>query len=377
LAASVADACGLTHTAPPRSEIDWDHVFFLVRRHRVAPLVHRSGWLSAHGAPPQLVEELAGIARGQAVAALRRLAIARELVNRLSDLGIPSIVLKGPTLAQDAFGDVGARDDRDVDLLVTEQRLPEVIDVLSAQGLAFAENPRRSTITREILEDPIRRGRFAEAEFADNNTAVDVHWRLTRNPYLLPTRIGTPRLIDAGGTTLPALPMPDAFFYAMVHGTAHGWFRLKWIADVAGLISRHPELTSPSTLQAAKDAGLQRCVAAGLLIAELVLGKFLSDEGRAWAQSIRGTQALVSISSRWLCIDDDDFLDPHNSPRDGFDEARLALSMRPDHTYRKEEARWLLIRAGRLQRREAAPTAWALATAPLSYLARLRHRFRR
>jgi hypothetical protein len=310
------------------------------------------------------------------MANLRRLAVARELVDRLSDRGIRAIVLKGATLAQDAFGDVGARDDRDLDLLVPETQLPAVIEILSAQNLTFVENPRPSAITREILQDPVRRRRFAEADFAGAGITVDVHWRLFRNRHLLPLRHVAPRELPAGGTTIPALRMPEAFFYAMVHGTEHGWFRLKWIADVAGLIRHSPGLIAVGTLDQGQQIGVERCVATGLLMAERVLGPFLTEEARNWAQSVPGTGTMVRISARWLSVDDEVFLDPHRSPRDGLDEARLALSMRSDRGYRQDEAAWLLVRAGRLQRREgAAPAgARALALAPLSYLGRLGRR---
>jgi hypothetical protein len=317
-----------------------------------------------------VIEQVAETAQGNAVAALRRLALAGELVERLSARGIAAIILKGPTLAQDAYGDVGARDDRDLDLLIAEQQLQTAIDVLSARGLTIVEGPRRLTITRRTLDDPARRQHYAEAEFEVAGINVDLHWRLTRNRHLFPAGNLGPRALDVGGATIPALPMPEAFFYAMVHGTSHGWFRLKWIADVVGLVRQRPVLTALATLERAQHIGFERCVATGLLMAERMLGPFLVEEASNWAKSIHGIRALMLLSDRWLSADEEGLIGPPRSLREGVEVARLRLSMRSDRGYRREEAVQLLVDAGRLDRREQPPSRWTLARAPFSYLAR-------
>jgi hypothetical protein len=271
-------------------------------------------------------------------------------------------------MAQDAYGDVGARDDYDLDLLIAEQQLPTATEVLESYGLAFIQDPGPTSITREMLKDPASRRYYPHAEFGVPGSVVEVHWRLAANPKLFPVGPVTPRALHVAGITIPALPMPEAFFYAMVHGTKHAWFRLKWIADVAALVRQRPHLAAVSTLEEAQRAGLERCVATGLLMAERVLGPFLLDDARDWTQSIRGTRALVRLSSWRLSATEQR---SERTPLDGLTTVRLGLSMRSDTNYRLEEIVQLLVSAGRLQQGKQPPGSWALAKAPFSYLARL------
>ena len=75
--------------------------------------------------------------------------------------------------------------------------------------------------------------------------AVELHWRLLANPHYIDTafnslyqRRSSTRL---GNTPMPTLGETDEFVHLMCHGVGHNWRRLKWLADVALLLSAMDE----------------------------------------------------------------------------------------------------------------------------------------
>jgi hypothetical protein len=89
-----------------------------------------------------------------------------------------------------------------------------------------------------------------------SNLPIELHWRL-RSPW------GTFNLIPVG-----SLNELDEFLYLCVHGTEHGWFRLKWLVDLPRII----EKISIDWIQAWKRAKELNCQKQ-LLITLLVLDK--------------------------------------------------------------------------------------------------------
>ena len=76
----------------------------------------------------------------------------------------------------------------------------------------------------------------------------------------------------APGIDLPTLADPELFAYLSVHGASSAWFRLKWIADFAGLLHRY----GPDALDGLFDQS-QRFVAGRATAQALLLAAMLFD----------------------------------------------------------------------------------------------------
>jgi hypothetical protein len=74
--------------------------------------------------------------------------------------------------------------------------------------------------------------------------------------------------------------MGDALLYPYLfaHGAHHGWFRLKWLADVAGMLVHEGPAGAEARYREAEAAGVGRCAAQALLLAEELLGFPLAPE---------------------------------------------------------------------------------------------------
>ena len=70
-----------------------------------------------------------------------------QLIKNLADAGVETISFKGPVLAMQAFGDLGLRGFRDLDLLVRDRDLPQTIKTLLDFGYQ-----RRGTLTERQYE---------------------------------------------------------------------------------------------------------------------------------------------------------------------------------------------------------------------------------
>jgi putative nucleotidyltransferase-like protein len=229
------------------AETDWERVLAWVNRHGVAPLVHRnlrqaaSGWKSL-GVPETTLRRLHDQATRNARRAMMQLAEGARVTRILADAGIRSMIIKGPVLSHLAFGDLTLRESRDIDLLIDPEHVQEA-DRLIGQAGYCRFSPDFPLTPHQY--DEYRRMRCQFAYHSERLGVVqELHWRLSTNSTLLPldetvlwSRAEPVRL---GAMSFATLPDDELFLYLCVHGSAHVWFRLKWLADIAALLRRLP-----------------------------------------------------------------------------------------------------------------------------------------
>jgi hypothetical protein len=372
--AAVASACGVPEPRQPPGAIDWDEFVRLVDRHQVATLVARSGWLTEAGAPEAALSAIGTRARSWALESLQLLALQRDVLAALAAAGLDALVLKGPALAVDAYGDPSARTPGDLDLLVDPGDLPRAVRALEAIGLGWygwrrPEDPDRPSLGPEAIERLTHHPLLRDVALQRDGVRVEIHWRLFENPRLMPVNpdwLRAPRRVDVQGTTVPTLPLDAHWQYALVHGSWHLWARMKWLADVAAFARRQPALAEPAALAAA-PAGYRRSLATGLRVAEAAFGPFLTADSRAWASGVRGTRVLVRRSLNTLAAEHDRARVISVRALPGEVAGRLA--MRSDTRYRLGELRLLLLSAGRAQSVED-PGMAELVGGPLRWVRR-------
>jgi hypothetical protein len=324
---------------------------------------------------------LAHDAREATFESLRLHALQREALRALEGAAIDVVVLKGAPLAQEAYGLVAARHPGDLDLLVAPARVAEAVGVLREHGFRWygidaPASLRPADGGLALVERAGSLPRVREAQLYRAGRHVDLHWRLTVNAALLPVEdrwLTDPRLVTTAGVATPVLPALAAWWHLHVHGIEHDWRRLKWLADVPAFAAANPEVLSPGALEATSRAGLERCVACGLLVAERLLGPFLPPAAADWAAGVSATTRPVRRSLQAIA---------HERPTGavlvpaqlaGHVAARMAL--RTDWRYRAAEARGLLLDAGR-RGLEPAPGVTVLVSGPLRWLARSARRAR-
>ena len=373
--AAVAAASGVPEPRQPSEAVDWTEFLRLVHRHDVATEVHRSAWLGDVGAPPEVAAAIRERARRNAMDDLRMMAFHREVFAALAGAGVEGIVLKGVTVAVDAYGDPGARSPGDLDILVRPASVPRAVAALRSTGLDWYDwgDPNRVPVELAPIGSLTRLPVARDVALSRDGLKAELHWRLFLNERLMPVDpdwITAPRLVQVQGTEVPGLPVAAQWTYLLVHGAIHLWSRMKWLADVPALAVRRPELVSVDGLRST-EPGYRRSIAVGLRVAEAAFGRFLDSDARAWASSVGGTRMLLAKSLRYLTSEQDrpTVISPRALP--GVVRARLAL--RRDARYRLDELRQLLILAGRSQDIED-PSVLDLAAGPLRWSQRAARR---
>ncbi len=281
-------------------DLDWTSLVRAALDHGVSPLVADRLLRTRAGLIPDdlrraLAEHLADNRDriGVLVAALF------ELLDTLGDHGVTAVPFKGPALAAAALGDPSLRRAGDLDLLVRREDVETTWSVLEALGY------------REVTEFEIgrrmnaaeRRGHFryqCECAFVRerDRAMIEPHWAIT--PAMLAVDLDYAQLwrrigaIEMAGRRVPALALEDLLLVLCIHGSKHEWTRLQWIADVAVLIGRCPQLDLPLVLAQARARGTLRMTLLGLGLARHVLGTPMPDVvNRALAQD-RCAARLVS-----------------------------------------------------------------------------------
>lgn len=253
------------------ASLDWALVLALVDRHRIAGLVHHA--LKAAGVivPQPYRAALDARALADGVQELGQVHRTLSLSRALEGAGIRHGVLKGVTTAVMAFGRYGVRYSMDIDVLVDRKSIDAAADVLRGIGYVRTE-PGEDASAAEVKAWMARHKDIVFAK-PDDDTVVELHWRLFQNPYLMPKAADGPltTLALLPGAMVPALPEETAWLYSCAHGGEHGWARLKWLADLGALLSRSSG-ESHRLYAHAHAARLKRLVGPGIILCAKLYG---------------------------------------------------------------------------------------------------------
>lgn len=281
--------------------VDWPRFARLAARHRVEGLAWKA-LVGAEVEPPQPVRTfLATAAAGIAHQNLRFAAEAIRLRRCFDQAGLPLLFVKGISLSQLVYGDIGSKSGWDIDLLVAPEKVNEAAAILVASGYTLRTPDRsRGQVDLSLWH---RRAKESVWSGADGSSWVELHTALTDDPMLLP-RVGmsSPRrdVQISPSQFLPTLESDELFAYLCVHGASSAWFRLKWIADLAALIASETDREILRLYRRANELGAGRAPAQALLLADALFGLPLSEGLRRELRSDRTNLLLVVIALRKL-----------------------------------------------------------------------------
>lgn len=260
----------------------WSFFLSLGRRHRVVSLIAQR-LSTTCGIPPDVVRALQQGWRRHTAISLLQIAEGQRLTGLMEAEGIACLVLKGAPLSMRIYGQPTLRDARDVDLLIEPRSLRRVEEILETAGLRLEKPNYRRGIGRALF-------RHYSHEYlltAPSGILVELKTRLQPTGALLPLQVpavlGRRVRISVSGTSLPTLADEDLLLYLCGHGARHCWFRLKWLADIAGLLIESTPEGLDSLLSSADRLGFEVPVLEALALAHDWLGSEVPEAilGRA------------------------------------------------------------------------------------------------
>ncbi len=251
--------------------IDWDRVERVTRRHRVFAQVHHALAGAGISIPDATARRLAEEAQ---TARMGALAMAREAIllqDAFDGAGCPILFVKGGSLAMLAYGDLGFKWSWDIDLLTTPDAATRGRTILEARGYRLIE-PR--ALDARQFERFLALGKEGVFIHPETRIAVELHWKLVDNPYLLPgiDARSPAQAVQVGGRELRTLRDAELLAYLMVHGTRHAWSRLKWLADAGALVATYDSAAIEPLYRRLQALEPGRAAAVALLLCHELLG---------------------------------------------------------------------------------------------------------
>ena len=277
--------------------VDWSRLLWLAQEHGVlGHLAVRSRELDDTVVPAEIKQTLLENHRAQIFSLLTMTVELFVLLELLAINNIPALVVKGPVLAMQAYGDPTMRNYGDLDLLVRQRDIRRATEILLAGGYQAA-------IPLSAIDAGRIPGQYLFSK-SDTNLIVELHNDLTLRyfPRRLPLEKLFERriLVHLDGHEAPALAVEDELVYICVHGATHLWERLGWIADVAALISRQSNINWQGVAEIAKEVEAERMLHTGLRLATDLLGARPPDAVLATVRRDAGAAKLAACVRTWL-----------------------------------------------------------------------------
>jgi len=276
---------------------DWDRLIILAEEHGViGHLAACLRKLEEDSVPPGIGQPLADRRRAQVFFSLRLTAELFRLLERFTSEGICALVVKGPVLVVQAYGDPAMRSYGDLDMLVRQRDIRRATELMSAAGYVAA-------VSLSAIDAGKIPGQYLFSK-PDSKHIVELHNDRTLRyfPRRLPLEEFFARQIRVcvDGHDAPALSVEDELVLICIHGAKHFWERLMWIADVAALVSRQTGIDWERVADSARAVGAERMVHAGLRLASDLLKMQLPGKVKAAVQGDTAASCLTAQTYKWL-----------------------------------------------------------------------------
>jgi hypothetical protein len=262
--------------------VDWMEYIRLIDRHRTPALswvaLKRVPGLQIPEAVKQQLQKRSDACRMQAVRNCMQLAGA---LKGFHSAAIPVMPVKGPILSLELYGDVGLRQSHDLDLIVNPEDLARAQACLENMGWRLDESwfPLSPRQWESVLRHEYHLG-FVHSH---GDCLLELHWR-TRWELRNQTEARWDRSIPGvwQGCSFKAMNSIDQVLYLCSHGDGDGWFRAKWMGDLAR-IHADGRVDWQAVLGQASRTGQKRALLASLRLLQDTYGLPVPDfPGNPW-----------------------------------------------------------------------------------------------
>ena len=262
----------------PPSNLDWRLLVEMAGLHGLTGLLHTHLEGQPSGSAPANARSRLASRFYSTVAS--NLVYSRQLLNTVAALeaaGVEAVAFKGPALAVQAYRHLGLREFSDLDIVVRRADLARAAAVLEA--LDFRATDRETVLERAF---PALQNHYLFLPPESDRAPIELHCEAIPWRYVAP--FDTDRLlrrsqsVALSGGVVRSFSPEDLVLVLATHGAKHGWRRLAWVFDVAGLIARNPNLDWDAVLAQARDLGLRRTLSVALRLVSDLVGDRLPAE---------------------------------------------------------------------------------------------------
>jgi len=276
--------------------LDWAVLSKGAHKHGLSSLL-LAGMGRTGGVPPVALGDMRRRAVKCATVTLARVEETARVSGALRQAEARFLVLKGAALSMQLHGNAGARDARDVDVLVDASQIAVAGEALRTIGYDPLDGDLMATDATALVRQ------FREIKFVHrtSGTCVELHRRLTDNRALLDWGFDTlwreREMVRVGAVDVPTLARHRLLPYLCVHGAVHCWERLIWLSDLAAIASQRGAILA---LEEAREVGLETLAVHAIALASDWLGSPMPDAYRVLARRSWRVRYLDFLSRRFF-----------------------------------------------------------------------------
>ena len=278
--------------------LDWERARGLAEHHNVMPRVYQTLQAFSLRVPSAVLDELRTNYVLNTRKSLRFVAELFRVLDCLEAHSIPAIPLKGPALAEAAYGDASARCYSDLDVLVPPEHVWRAKAAL--QTIGYVPGLQLSSTSESVYLDT---GYEYSFDGPAGRNLLEIQWRILPRIYGIDINCGDlfDRSITAtvSGRAVKALSAEDLLLVLCVHAAKHAWMRLCWVCDIAAVLQA-VSLDWNVVQQRARDLGIVRMVGISLMLTHRLLGVSIPDVASQLWRGDREPERLCEEIQRGL-----------------------------------------------------------------------------
>lgn len=254
--------------------INWKLFLELVIHHRLYPFLYGKLKLIKNVEIPSFVLESIGTYYKRNTLQMLQLSGEMEQICRVFNQNqIRLMVLKGPVLASDLYGDLSQRTCGDLDVLVPIKDLEKIDHLLRELGY------EQDDYIKTILNDWKWRHHHVTYYHSEKRVKVEIHWRLNPFPGKEPdfeALWNRKRTSSLTKYPIYMLGTEDLFLFLVSHGARHGWSRLRWLVDIHQIVNK--DLDWPSLIELLKKFQYLHVGGQAIILTTTLLGTRVGKE---------------------------------------------------------------------------------------------------
>jgi hypothetical protein len=215
-------------------------------RHKVSGLAYRalSSLESEDVYPgcadrPEVLAALRRDAAGKAAVTSAILSEWKRIEGEFRRSGIRVLIIKGPALSLELYGDPREREYRDLDLLIDSSSMAKAQDILFSFGYEHAEDI--DGLSPRFRDFVLMNGHHWAFKKRDRPVFIEIHGVAGSSIGLAPIPVEEAFLRaatrDYDGVSYPSLCREHHALLALLHGAKHQWCTLQWFLDCAVILS--------------------------------------------------------------------------------------------------------------------------------------------
>jgi hypothetical protein len=304
--ARVAKLC----SAADDEAIKWDIFMGLVDRHRVPALVRTTlNRYASKYVPEAIVAQLKVRETQSRLQALRHACELAHLGKQFFRKDIELLPFKGPTLSVDLYGDPGLRHSKDLDVMVKTADLDRADQVMLEEGYKrtfpnFDPLPRQT----RTLQSAYQHYEYLHPQRLVN---VELHWRLDLwTPEQISELWAQSLPMEWCGAGFRRLDEKMTLLLLCDHGSHHLWFRIKWLSDVAAMLSRLSGTNSALLIEMSERFDLRRSLAQATLLVHRLYEIPIAEPLLAWSKREKKAVSLADQAYEAIMMSMEDFNKP-------------------------------------------------------------------